>query len=492
MTETGDPKILAYGVIAAGFENDRIADVPLFGGYLIFARNGVSAAEVRNVTDALRERCGTISPVFAIDQEGGQVARLRSGIEVMPSMMALGAADDLELTGRAGEQTAFDLRRAGCTLDLAPVLDLALEPRNVVIGTRSFGSDPQRVAALGLQFARGLERYGVHACYKHFPGHGSTAIDSHQTLPVIDDDEEMLRNRDVMPFSAVAGEARAMMGAHVVVRAFDPDTPATISAKLIENVLRHELGFTGAFLTDCLEMKAIGGRDASPQVAVSALRAGADLLLISHDLDAAVEAAGAIVHAVDSGALSLERLQQAYERVRRLRESPPPLPLEAFPPHPGAGREIARRAITLVRGFSHADPTACCTVEFFEEDAPGEYRELLRSQAPVLQEMRLAVNTSGADVDAVIDRIEQSRRRPIVLTRRAHLYPAQARAIARIVDRFPDAVVVSTLEPFDLDLFENARHVLAAYGDDEASIGGLADVLFGGVMPQGRLPIARA
>lgn len=489
---TDDPEILARGVIAAGVENERIPDVPLFGGYLIFARNGVTAAEVRNVTDALRERCGTISPVIAIDQEGGQVARLRIGIEPMPSMMAIGAADDLELAGRAGEQIAFDLRRAGCTLDLAPVLDLALEPRNVVIGTRSAGSDPERVAKLGAQFARGLERYGVHACYKHFPGHGSTASDSHATLPVIDDDEKILRNRDLMPFCAVAREARAMMGAHITVRAFDRDSPATMSAELVENVLRNEFGFSGAFLTDCLEMEAVGGRDVCAQSAVSALRAGADLLLISHDLDAAVGVADAIVHAVGTGALSIERLQQAYERVRRLSESPPPLPLEAFPPHPGVGREIARRAITLVRGFSHADPTACCTVEFFDRDEPGQYREFLCSQAPVLQELRLPIDPSGAEVDAVIDRIEKSRRRPIVLARRAHLYPEQGHAIARTVEQFPDAVVVSTLEPFDIGLFENARHVLAGYGDDEASIGGLADVLFGGTMPQGRLPIARA
>ncbi len=142
--------------------------------------------------------------VIAIDQEGGAVARLREGVEPMPSMMALGAAQDIELAERAGEQMAFDLRRAGCTLDFAPVLDLALDPCNAVIGTRSIGADPQQVVAIGEAFARGLQQGGILPCYKHFPGHGSTSVDSHEALPIVDADESTLRARDLVPFAAVA------------------------------------------------------------------------------------------------------------------------------------------------------------------------------------------------------------------------------------------------------------------------------------------------
>ncbi|HEY6325657.1 MAG TPA: glycoside hydrolase family 3 N-terminal domain-containing protein, partial [Candidatus Cybelea sp.] len=144
MTDTAE---LARGVVMAGIAGARLdGDFPRFGGYLLFARDA-TLAEVRALTDELRARDG--DPLIAIDQEGGRVVRLGEGVEPMPPMMALGAADDLELTRRAGEQTAFDLRRAGCTLDFAPVLDLALDPRNTVIGTRSFGADPRRVAGLG-------------------------------------------------------------------------------------------------------------------------------------------------------------------------------------------------------------------------------------------------------------------------------------------------------------------------------------------------------
>ncbi len=146
--------------------------------------------------------------------------RLRDGVEPMPPMMALGAADDLELARRAGEQIAFDLRRAGCTMDFAPVLDLALDPRNTVIGTRSFGADPQQVAELGAAFGRGLRAGGILPCYKHFPGHGATAVDSHEALPAIEADEATLRARDLVPFAAVArrsagDDERARRGARV-------------------------------------------------------------------------------------------------------------------------------------------------------------------------------------------------------------------------------------------------------------------------------------
>ena len=210
-----DLNALARGVVLAGFEGETFDPaLPQFGGYVLFARNASSLPQVRALTDALRSRAfddGTV-PLVAIDQEGGRVVRLRNGVEPMPSMMALGAAGDLELAGRAGEQVAFDLRRAGCTMNFAPVLDLALHAGNTVIGTRSLGSHPENVAALGAAFGAGLERGGIVPCYKHFPGHGATATDSHAELPRVTDDADTLRARDLVPFAAVAPTAPAMHG----------------------------------------------------------------------------------------------------------------------------------------------------------------------------------------------------------------------------------------------------------------------------------------
>ena len=482
MTDIG---VLARGVIAAGLPGIQ-ADPAMsgFGGYVLFARNGTSVQEVRALTDGLRAIAGSKMPLIAIDQEGGAVARLREGIEPMPSMMALGAVDDLELAQRAGEQTAFDLRRAGCTLDLAPVLDLALNARNTVIGTRSLGSDPARVGALGAAFGRGLSGGGILPCYKHFPGHGDTAVDSHDALPAIDADEATLRQRELLPFAAVARQAPAMMSAHVVVRAFDGRSAATLSRRIGTELLRSELGFGGTYLTDCLEMNAVAAQG-SVESATQALDAGADLLLFSHDVELAAAAAARIEREVTEGRLALERLQEAYARVQRLRQAGArPLPIDAFAPHPGVGREIARRAVTLVRGLPHADPVASVVVSFGDEQSAS-----LRREAPVLHEVIATADPGTAEVDRILASLAERERRPLVLARRAHLHTAQAQAVARVIARYPDAVVVSLREPFDLQLFSSARHLLATYGDAPVSIGGLADVLFGGSMPEGRIPV---
>lgn len=482
MTAFGE---MGRGVVMAGITGTRIeASLPRFGGYVLFGGPDATLDAVRALTDALREREGGPPPIIAIDQEGGAVARLREGVEPMPPMMALGAAGDVELAERAGEQTAFDLRRAGCTLDFAPVLDLALDPDNVVIGTRSFGADPARVALLGAAFARGMQRGGVLPCYKHFPGHGSTSSDSHFTLPVINVEADVLQARDLIPFAAVASDAPAMMSAHVVVRAFDAHRPATLSERILSELLRDGLRFRGALVTDCMEMEAVAARG-SVDSALEALAAGADLLIFSHDLERAVAASDAVEAAVGTERLALERLQEAYRRAMRLRDdAAPPLPLDAFPPHRGIGREIARRAVTLIRGVPHVDPIATIAVSF------GADGRTLDREAPAMEELTAPLDPSAEEILTLIERLDARRRRPMVLVRRAHLHPKQVEAVTQILDRYPDAVVVSLREPFDLALFPAARHLLAAYGDDLASIGGLADVVFGGSMPTGRLPVS--
>ncbi len=482
MTEVGEK---ARGIILTG-----LTDLPSgreqagFAGHVLFSRNGASVEELRFFTDMLRAEYLDAPPILAIDQEGGTVARLQQGVELIPPMMALGAADDLELAQRAGEQTAFELRRAGCTLDFAPVLDLALDPGNTVIGTRSFGSNPQNVATMGAAFAAGLARGGITPCYKHFPGHGATSVDSHHALPVLYADEAALLARDLIPFAAVAPGAHAFMSAHVLLPQLDPQRPATLSRRIATDLLRSKLGFKGVLVTDCLEMDALAGYG-PVEAAVEALIAGADLLLFSHHVELAIAAAAAIEAAVEEGRVPLERLEEAYARVLRLRESASvPLPLDESAPHPNVGREIGRRAVTLIRGVPEADPVTSVVISF------GGDATALQHEAPVLATVCAPVDPTPEDVDRILSALSQSGRRAIVLARRAHLHPTQAQAIATILQLYPDAVVVSLMEPFDLPLFEAARHLLATYGDDIPSIGGLADVLFGNSIPTGQLPIS--
>ncbi len=201
-----DIRALAAGVVCVGFEGTQISpefahalrETPL-AGLILFGRNIVSLEQARALTDSIRDVL--VNPVIAIDQEGGRVARLRDGVEELPAMLAVGAAGDPELARRAGAQLGFDLRRAGVNVDYAPVLDLMLMRMNTVIGSRAFGQDPEHVARFADAFAQGLRSQGIVPTFKHFPGHGSTEVDSHLDLPAIDLDEATLRARDLVPFT---------------------------------------------------------------------------------------------------------------------------------------------------------------------------------------------------------------------------------------------------------------------------------------------------
>ncbi len=320
---------LAASVVVTGVREEDLRDTRWsgypFGGFIFFDRNTGSLAELRALTDRLRARYD-LAPILAIDQEGGRVMRLREGVAPMPCAAEIGG--DAELAERIGTRCASDLRRAGCNLDFAPVVDLAVDPKNVVIGDRSFGSDPHVVAGSARAFARGLEGGGVVATYKHFPGHGATAIDSHHALPIISLDEGTLRSRDLVPFAAVASSARAMMTAHVVVTALDPGVPATLSSRILTTLLRGELGFDGVCFTDCLQMQAVASEYGSVEGAWRALRAGADALTVSHDPTLAVAIAQRVARAVEEGELAPERLHEAAGRLERLRALlQPPLPI---------------------------------------------------------------------------------------------------------------------------------------------------------------------
>ncbi|MDP9111400.1 MAG: beta-N-acetylhexosaminidase, partial [Candidatus Eremiobacteraeota bacterium] len=407
---------LAAGVLCSGFDatsidaklEAQLRALPL-AGVILFARNVTSLEQTRALTDRIRDMYGSaLSPIIAIDQEGGRVARLRHGVEALPSMMALAAAGDVELARRAGEQLGFDLRRAGCNVDFAPVLDLALFGENTVIGARSFGDDTERVAELGASVARGLESAGMVATYKHFPGHGSTATDSHLDLPIIEMTEEELRARDLVPFARVLGGARAVMTAHIVVRAIDPDHPATLSGRLLTGLLRGELGFNGVCFTDCMEMDAIRAFAGTSEGAVQALIAGADCVLISHSLDLAQQSVERISEAVASGRLSRQRLQSAFDRVGVLRSSlAAPLPLDAPPPHAGIGCEIGRRAVTLLRGEPGADAPRSVVVSFEGTTVEGAqgvhslHASLAQMCGGGMTELIVPLDPSSAERDAL-------------------------------------------------------------------------------------------
>jgi beta-N-acetylhexosaminidase len=499
---------LARSIIAVGFKGATSVTAPLAdlrafgpGALILFGRNVGSAEELRELVTALRA-IDDLPPLIAVDQEGGRVARIGDPVAQLPAAMAIGAAGDAGACEQLGVLLGRDLARIGISVDFAPVADCALEAANTVIGTRAFGTDPLAFGRFTGAFARGLEHGGVAATLKHFPGHGSTAVDSHLALPHVTLSEAELRARDLVPFAAaISGDAaQLVMVAHVVVEALDAQRPASLSPRILTTLLRDELGFEGVACTDCLQMDAIAHDPGTVAGAVAALAAGADLLLISHSLDLARAAADAIAAAVEDGTLPRARLDEAARRVRTLRER-----YAVLLPYGGALDQtlpltIAQRAVTVVRGTVRLRDERPVTVISFEGaafDGAGGVKTdraslsaALRARRWKSEIMRVALEPDADDIDLLLGHLPAlGDRNFVIVVRRAQLHPAQQAAVARILALVPDAIVISAAEPYDAQLWPQARNVACIYGDDELTFAACADVLSGRADAAGRLPV---
>jgi beta-N-acetylhexosaminidase len=265
---------------------------------------------------------GDLPPWVGVDQEGGRVARFKRGFTLWPPMATLGRSGDVELARRFARALAAELRAVGVTLDFAPVLDVFTNPKNTVIGDRALAERAEDVATLGVAVIEELQRSGIAACGKHFPGHGDTLADSHHDLPLVEHEPERLRAVEFVPFrAAIAADVASLMSCHVLVPAFDETRPGTLSPAIVQGLMRDELGFDGLIFTDDMEMKAIAARMPVPDACVAAVAAGGDAVLVcsgNHDLQAAT--IEALIRAVEHGELSYARVEQALARQRRAKE----------------------------------------------------------------------------------------------------------------------------------------------------------------------------
>ncbi|MCW3844774.1 glycoside hydrolase family 3 protein [Micromonospora yasonensis] len=318
---------LALGTLLAAYPGpippDWAVDLLAEGlaGHTLFGTNIHDPAQVAATTAALR--AGRPDVIVAVDEEGGDVTRLAHATgSPYPGNAALGAVDDVTLTRQVYAAIGAELAAPGITVDLAPTVDVNTADENPVIGTRSFGADPARVAAHSAAAVAGLQSAGVAACAKHFPGHGATVADSHHELPTVDVPPAVLRERDLPPFAAVVDAGvRAIMTAHIRVPALTGEGPATFSRAVLVDLLRGEYGFTGTVITDALEMKgaALAAGGTGP-AAVRALAAGADLLCIGAKVDATLveHVVEEIVGGIEDGRLDRARVEEAAGRAAEL------------------------------------------------------------------------------------------------------------------------------------------------------------------------------
>ncbi len=270
---------------------------------------------------ALRGAAPDGAPLLvSIDQEGGLVQRVRAPATEWPPMLSVGAGGDPARTAAVGRALGEEMAALGIGWDFAPVLDVHTNPANPVIGNRAFGSDADAVTTHALAFWRGLRGAGLVGCGKHFPGHGDTRTDSHHELPVVAHDVERLRAVELAPFAAAARAGmEAIMTAHVMYPALDPDRPATLSRRIATDVLRGELGFRGVLVSDDLGMKAVADRYPIDELAVGAIAAGCDHLLIREPAARQQAAFEALVRAAESRAELRARVAESAARVAALK-----------------------------------------------------------------------------------------------------------------------------------------------------------------------------
>ncbi len=338
---------------------------------------------------------------------------------------------------------------------------------------------------------------------KHFPGHGESDLDPHVAFPVRD----AIAARDLMPFeAAVEAGVLAAMSAHVVVGEHGT-LPATLTRAILTDLLRERLGFSGVLFTDCLQMDAIARGVGTAHGAVLALAAGADVVLVSHDLAIAREARDAIVAAVESGEVPRARLEAAVARTDALRAQLASLRLRreavAKEEDDGIAAEIARASIVRVRGEARLDPERPIAIVSFEgtiadgiASTAAERPSLslaLRRRRFRSEYFRVPANPDATMREMLIEVLGAQRahgeRTLAIVARRAHLHPEQRELIGALLAIEPDAIGISALEPFDVPVFAVAKTVYATCGDDELAIEALADVLAGRAQARGTLPI---
>lgn len=470
----------AHRCLVAGFEGTtavpdtlkRLIDRGL-GGVILFTRNVRDAEQVRRLTDTLRALRPDL--LVAIDNEGGGIGHLvAAGAPEVPGSYALGVVDDPDLTARCADALAGHLASLGITASYAPVADIQREAGNPIVRTRAFGTEPELVSRhLGAWIAA-TEARGIASCAKHFPGHGGTLTDSHHELAV---DPRPYDELDLGPFrAAIAAGVPMLMSAHVVFPALDPNRPATLSRRILGDLLRHELDFDGVLVSDALEMRSIADLYGEAAGARIALAAGADQVIVAvADLAVSLECRDALLEALRDGVLGEERVREAAGRVRRLAERYATPADEIAVWDEGAGLEAARRAL---RGqVSPGAVSGAHVVDLFPAPHPalnwgGE--DLLTAVLGVDPTATgTAVAGEPADPGALVDAIlAKAGEAPLVVaTSDAGLYPWQARMRDELVARRPGVMRVATGLP--------EGDALCSYGRGKVNLRAAAEVLVG-------------
>ncbi len=483
---------------------------------LLRALNIDNPAQVRQLTQSLQHaanEAGLPLLLIATDQEGGQLMAIGEGTTQLPGNLALGAAGSLELSYRAGQVLGYELAAMGININFAPCCDVNVNPQNPVVGTRSFGEEPQKVAELSVAMVRGIQSSGVAATAKHFPGHGDTASDSHHGLAIVPHEIDRLRKVELPPFVAsIEAEVKLVMSAHLALPAIaeQDDLPATLSPAILKGLLREELKFKGVCLTDALDMQAIRQGEELSEDAVRAAGAGADLLLLGPDPVDQLRVYTGLMQATQRKRLEADELAASTDRVLELKhwistQGPQPgLSVIGCAAHLAVADEIAAHSLTLVRDWAGILPLRLSEKQRLAVFLPRpqdltpadtssyvvpQLARVLRAYHPHLDEFVLPHAPQDRDIAAMLE-IIHNYDLVIIGTLNAATQPGQAALVRTVLQTGIPTVVAALRMPYDLIAFPEAPTYICVYSILEPSMRALAKALWGQAEFTGRLPVS--
>ncbi|NJN17922.1 MAG: glycoside hydrolase family 3 protein [Oscillochloris sp.] len=508
----GETLLLYFEGITAPADLATLLRRQPIGGVTLFRHlNSGTPAEIRALTAGLQAAAQTDGRpplLICADQEGGQLQAI-AGTTAFPGNMALGATRDRELACRVGAAIGRELAAIGVNLNYAPVCDVNSNPRNPVIGVRSFGEDPAMVGDLAAAMIAGFQQAGVAATAKHFPGHGDTNQDSHHALSVLPHSRERLDQLELSPFrSAIAAGVQAIMSAHLALPALSgsAEVPATLSPAVLKDLLREALGFSGVAISDAMNMAGLGPLDALAETAVRAIAAGIDLLLLAEPLDYTT-ALHALVAATRSGSLPAEDLLAAAGRVRALKQhlaaqTQPALAMVGCAEHRTLAGEVAARAVTLVRDDARrlplrlpSDARILVLMPELADLTPAdtssyeqcELANALRRYHPHIDELIIPADPHPGEIAALCARAAQYDL-IIAATINAGDRPGQAALINELLRRDQALISLALRLPYDLETYPGAPTYLCSYSILAPAMDALADALWGRAPINGILP----
>lgn len=502
---TGQHFVVGFPGTGLDEEFIRLVKEYKIGNIILFRHNVESREQLRALCVEIQElvQQETGHPAFImIDQEGGVVTRLSEDFCNVPEGMALAATEDPENMKICAQITARQLLDCGVNFNLAPVLDINNNVRNPVIGVRSYGDTPEAVVGGTLAAIEGYRQENLLSCGKHFPGHGDTATDSHLGLPVINKTEEELAAFELIPFeAAVRVKVPAIMTSHILFPLIEKDKiPCTMSRTIITDLLKGKLGFEGLVMSDCMEMNAIQTYYGSVEGVLGALRAGVDLVCISHSAKVAKQSAEAVLRELEQGTLSRTELEHSTEKILRYKEKYR-IGRAVSSYNDGSDRALEReiRKKTIVH-FCGKEPVlrerpvfiGCDNYCTTQVSNPADDRSFVRYMAEKLRGKAIVTGIDPMD-DEIAWAVEEARKNAdsiIMCTYNMHLKKGQQRLLQKLAKLGLPITVVAMRNPYDLQMLPEGVTGIEAWDYLQETLELLAEILRREWKPTGTMPIS--